>query len=66
MPRIHSLTLIVLTVAGCVTVSKSVLLDRSAHPVPQEEVTLLLATDSIPSRCQRFALWCPEGIGGGE
>ena len=34
--------LLTLAIAGCVTVSKSVLMDRSAHPVPQERVQVLL------------------------
>lgn len=52
----RSLALLTLVLAGCVSVSKSVLLDRSAHPVPQEQVTILLANDSIPSSCERVAM----------
>ena len=63
MPR-TTLTLCVLALAACVTVSKSVLLDRSAHPVPQEEVTLLLASDSIPADCERVAMLHGSGPDG--
>lgn len=48
-------------VAGCVTVSKSVLMDRSAQPVPKESVYVFLANDSIPSSCQRVALMHASG-----
>lgn len=47
---------LVTVLTGCVTVSKSVLMDRSAQPVPRDQVTLLLATDSVPSTCQRVAM----------
>lgn len=53
------LTAIVLT--GCVTVSKSVLMDRSAYPVPLEAVQVLLASDSVPASCQRVALLAGSG-----
>lgn len=53
--------LFLLLVAGCVTVSKSVLMDRSATPVPENGVYVFLETDSIPSSCQRVALLHASG-----
>ena len=58
-----------LLLAGCVTVSKSVLMDRSDRPVPRQQVQILLATGSVPASCQRVALlhgsgpegWTDEG-----
>jgi len=50
-----------LACAGCVTVSKSVLMDRSASPVPQEGVQVLLEGDSIPTTCERVALMHASG-----
>lgn len=41
---------------GCVTVSKTVLMDRSAYPLPRQEVAVLLATDTVPASCERVAL----------
>jgi len=46
---------------GCVTVSKSVLMDRSAYPVPQEQVQVFLEGDIIPSSCERVALLHASG-----
>lgn len=66
-PRPRSMTpaaILAVIAAGCVTVSKSVLLDRSTHPVPQEDVTLLLATDSIPATCERVAFLHGSGPDG--
>ena len=51
--RLLALTMLI---TGCVTVSKSVLLDRSAQPVPGQEVQILLASDSVPASCDRVAL----------
>ena len=31
-------------------------MDRSAYPVPQAEVQVLLASDSVPTTCERVAL----------
>jgi hypothetical protein len=42
--------------AGCVTVSKSVLMDRSDRPVPRDDVAVFLASDTIPESCERVAL----------
>lgn len=50
-----------MAVTGCVTVSKSILMDRSAYPVPQAEVQVLLEGDSIPSACERVALLHASG-----
>ena len=52
---IASIAFLVLLV-GCVNVSKSVLLDRSAHPVGIDGVDVLLATDEVPETCERVAL----------
>ena len=40
--------LLVALCAGCVSVSSSVLVDRSASPVPQDEVYVFLPGDEIP------------------
>ncbi|MBT8488345.1 MAG: hypothetical protein KJO65_05875 [Gemmatimonadetes bacterium] len=59
--RLRPLLVLALIAAGCVTVSKSVLMDRSSQPVPKEDVTILLATDSVPSTCDRVALLHASG-----
>lgn len=55
------IALLCLALSGCVTVSKSVLMDRSAYPVPQEEVGVFLEGDTIPSSCERVALLHASG-----
>ena len=45
-----------LLMAGCVRASTSVLMDRSAHPVPQLEVQVLLSEDEVSETCERVAL----------
>jgi hypothetical protein len=56
------LALLLLSVlAGCVTVSKSVLMDRSDHPVPRDDVYVFLASDTIPATCERVALLHASG-----
>jgi hypothetical protein len=52
---------VALLVAGCVTVSKSVLMDRSMYPVPEQQVQVLLPGDSIPPACERVALLHASG-----
>jgi hypothetical protein len=47
--------------AGCVTVSKSVLMDRSHSPVARDDVYVFIAGDSIPESCQRVALLHASG-----
>ena len=54
----------VVALGACVTVSKSILTDSyMANPVPQGDVTLLLASmnDSIPSNCERVAVLHASG-----
>jgi hypothetical protein len=46
---------------GCVTVSKSVLMDRSNMPVPMESVYVFLASDTVPSDCERVAILHASG-----
>jgi len=53
--------LLVVALAGCVTVSKSVLLDRSSTPVPRGDVYVFLAFDTIPASCERVALLHASG-----
>ena len=53
--------LLTLFATGCVSVSKSVLLDRSMYPVPQQDVRVFLDGDSIPSTCERVALLHASG-----
>lgn len=48
-------------VSGCVSVSKSVLMDRSAYPLPREQVDVFLVGDSIPASCERVALMHASG-----
>jgi len=45
-----------LLLTGCVSVSKTVLIDRSASPVPEEEVDVFLPRDTVPGSCERVAL----------
>jgi len=47
---------------GCVTVSSTVLRDRSAHPVPASEVDIFLEEDEIPESCERVAILHAEGL----
>lgn len=47
--------------SGCVSVSKSVLQDRSASPVPQAQVSVFLADDEIPEDCERVAILHASG-----
>jgi hypothetical protein len=54
-------TLAALVLAGCVSVSKSVLMDRSFAPVPQREVQVLLSGDTVPPSCERVALLHASG-----
>lgn len=58
---VRNTVVLVVALAGCVTVSKSVLMDRSSQPVPRQEVQVLLETDSVPSTCQRVALLHASG-----
>lgn len=46
----------VLFVSSCVTAPHYVLMDRSAHPVPTEEVYIFLPDDEILEDCERIAL----------
>ncbi|MEQ9570223.1 MAG: hypothetical protein RLN75_08555 [Longimicrobiales bacterium] len=55
------IVLLPLVLTACVTVSKSVLMDRSAHPVPREQVYVYLAGDSIPESCERVAILHASG-----
>lgn len=59
----HGLAIAAL-LAACVTVSKSVLTEEFvAHPVPQENVTVLMASigDSMPPECTRVAMLHASG-----
>ena len=51
----------VLLASACVNVSHSVLLDRSAYPVPLMEVDIFLPDDDIPGDCERVALLFASG-----
>lgn len=53
--------LLLLAVTGCVTVSKSVLMDRSDTPVPRDGVYVFLESDTIPASCERVALLHASG-----
>jgi hypothetical protein len=58
---VERIVVLCVVLTGCVTVSKSVLMDRSAYPVPQQQVQVLLEGDSIPSTCERVALMHASG-----
>lgn len=47
--------------AGCVTVGTSVLMDRSATPVPQQDVYVFFPDDSIAPSCERVAILNAQG-----
>lgn len=49
------LLLLTLVLAGCVHVSKDVLVDRSGQPVPQENVQVFFRDDQVPEACERVA-----------
>jgi hypothetical protein len=51
----------IVVLAGCVTVSKSVLMDRSHSPVARDDVYVFIAGDAIPESCQRVALLHASG-----
>jgi len=51
----------VLLIGGCVTVGKSVLMDRSATPVPEARVYVFLPSDSIAPSCERVAILNAQG-----
>ncbi|MCG6955136.1 MAG: hypothetical protein LJF04_04015 [Gemmatimonadetes bacterium] len=51
----------IVVLAGCVTVSKSVLMDRSHSPVARDDVYVFIAGDTIPESCQRVALLHASG-----
>ena len=53
--------LLLVAFAGCVTVSKSVLMDRSFAPLPRDQVWVFLATDTVPESCERVALLHASG-----
>lgn len=55
------LLLVTILLAGCVHVSKTVLMDRSSMPVPKDSVYVYLANDSIPSTCERVAILHASG-----
>ena len=51
---------LVLTTA-CIGVKQAVLVDRSANPVPPQEVTIFLPDDEIPEGCERIAVLAAAG-----
>lgn len=46
---------------ACIGVKRAVLVDRSDHPVPLEEVTVFLPEDEIPEGCERIAVLAAAG-----
>lgn len=46
---------------ACIGVKRAVLVDRSDHPVPLEEVTVFLPDDEVPEDCERMALLAAAG-----
>ena len=55
------MVIVAICLSGCVTVDKSILLDRSAYPVPTSTVHALIETDTVPEDCQRLAMLHAEG-----
>jgi hypothetical protein len=53
--------LMTISLAGCVSVNRSVLMDRSAYPVPMSSVEVLIESDTVPEDCQRVAMLHAEG-----
>lgn len=51
---------LVLTTA-CIGVKRAVLVDRSANPVPPQEVSIFLPDDEIPEGCERIAVLAAAG-----
>ena len=49
------LLLLTLALAGCIHVNKSVVVDRSDRPVPEDEVQVFFDRDEMPESCQRVA-----------
>jgi hypothetical protein len=47
--------------AGCITVGKTVLMDRSMYPIPRDDVYVYLANDTLPDGCERVALLHASG-----
>lgn len=52
---------LVLLAAACVSVNKSVLMDRSMYPVAKESVYVFLEGDEIPADCERVAILNASG-----
>lgn len=52
---------VTLFATACVTVSKSVLMDRSFAPVPKQDVYVFLPEDTTPDDCERVALLSASG-----
>ena len=49
------LPLLAFTFSGCVHVSKDVIMDRSDHPVPREDVRVVTSDDDIAESCELVA-----------
>lgn len=52
---------LLLFTGACVTVNKTVLMDRSAFPVAPAQVYVFLPEDEIPADCERVALLDASG-----
>lgn len=50
-----------LLAGACVSVSRTILVDRADRPVPVEEVRVLLEDDPVPETCERVAILGAEG-----
>ena len=59
MKKIAVAALLVST--ACIGVKRAVMVDRSDHPVPLEEVTVFLPDDEVPGDCERMALLAAAG-----
>lgn len=59
--RLLASAALVLGLGACVTVNKTILMDRSAYPVATMDVYVYLDGDEIPSDCQRVALMDAQG-----
>lgn len=56
--------MVALGLSACVTVNKSVLMDRSSAPVPASQVYVYFQEDELPADCQRVAILNAEGADG--
>ena len=57
----RSALILVLAASACISVNKSILMDRSAYPVEKADVRVFLPDDEVPESCERVALLSASG-----